>query len=1174
MKKNIYSGLLGLIIILLASCSAAPPTDPTTGFEPHSAPKKPASVSATNGDDNTIEITWSEVEGATGYQIWAVPASQYGASSEITTRTESYATLIQRGFKLIDVVTSETSYKLKGESKNSAYVFSVIAMKVERGTSSSSALYSEPSDFVEGGTVGEIILSATATTESVTLSWNISNLYSVLDNSKNPAALYPHTITIMWKPSSSSKWTEEELPLSEDEEHTYTIPSSLLNIDTLYDFKICMKVYSDEALTNKINKVESDIYTLTTDDTFNPGRVENIKTTSGKKKGEVTLSWTVPALPEKDGIASIFRVDRTTDGSVWTTIDGEITSSDGLFSITDNTLEDNTLYTYRIVNGYRIGERTPVYQSDKDAETVSSVYSLWMPQNIAFTFKENDDHLGGTIKVSYDYTSPAADGTAKFYIGGKTWTENDFASVTKLEEKEGATYTLSITSRAPLHYYSFYFRFTFDGEEILRVSAPKDVTIGETSSRNDLITNISATDDWVEEIKLSWTENTSKLTELNVTEPVYSIYEGVTELECRVEEDGDTRFVIIPSKSGESHTYRVKITAGNYFGILEAAGSALSTPEGLNASDSTSGSEIKIIWTPSEKKNVHYTLEYSLDQETWSELEYTVDGEASVPAAGDGTDGKMYYFRLKADNSEQKTKASIYSEIETGSVFGAYGINPSIENNGLDPDKITIKWNEVMGAQYYVISRNGTDIPQKVRSKTEYSDSADIIGELKTSATPLSEEYTYTVTPYLDDNTPAVITDATGATATGSLFAPPKNVRATKGVDTGKITVTWDAVPNAEKYIIEKYSVTMKNGVSSYPSLKGTDYTEDTSYPENDSSLASSGFVQYIISSVRYDGDEEIVSRKQTGSEKVPNSLGFNEESNIGYGLGSVTNLTVSSKINESTGYYKPYTVVTWSYVAGATSYTLSSSVGSVVISVSDLTYDSTGVTDNGKKDNESGYLSFDGRNGIYTYNDNSGLLSSLAINGYSITAKNGEARNTKENATVVYRQPSAEDWVNILLNILSPAFKAANSNFNGDWWLQLGLGTTKDSYTYDSSFEFHLLTNVLPLTYPQSKNYLRISSYTDDSAGVTIETTNNIQFDVTDGGAEAYSGKDPLKLIGYNGNGSINITPLNSKIRSATVVLKNINVNSASADGSYTVTISGSGSKTITDSELFPRVL
>ncbi len=1179
MRKNIHLRLLSLLfIILLAACSAAPPTEPTSGFTPHSAPLKPTAVKATNGLRDTIEITWDEVEGATSYQIWAIPATEYGASSTATTREESYSTLIARGFSLVDVVTSETSYKLKGESTNSSYVFSIVAMKTEKGTSSTSVLYSEPSDFVEGGTVGEIILSAVATEKNVTLSWNISNLYSVLDNSRYPEPLYSYRISVLKKISSDTEWEEEELSDTDTTEQTYSISSSSLNIDTLYDFKLKMKIYSGES---EISTVESSVYSITTDDSFTPGRVENIKATSGKKRGEVTLSWTVPALPKKDDIAPVFRVDRTDDGDNWTTLDTPVSTADGVCSITDTTLEDNTIYTYRIVNGYRIGEKSPVYQSNADAETISSVYSLWMPENITFSFTENDDRMGGVLKVDYDYDAPSGDGKAEFHIGGKTWTENDFTNHTSLDEKEGSVYTVSVASATPLSYFSFYFRFTFDGEEILRVTHEKDVTVGKSSSRDDLISLVKATDDWVGQIRICWTEDSAKLTELGITDKEYAIYEGDTKLDITPVEDGDTRYITIDdAESGVSHTYRIKITVtdgtNTYFGVLEATGKTLTVPVGLTATDSTSTDKIDIRWTPSTTSDVKYTLEYSTDKTTWTELIYVLDGEASLAAKGNGTDGNEYYFRLAALNTEQAGTEALYSEIETGSVFGAYGMNPTVENNGLDPDKITIKWNEVKGAKFYMISRNGEELPQKIRT-TEYSDKAESIKNLKTSSTPLSEEYTYTVTPYLDDKTAAVITDASLATVKGKLFASPKNVKATKGEAADSITVTWDSVQYATEYKIEKYSVTLKNGVASYPVLKDTAYTTATTYTEENSSLASSGYVQYVIYSMRTEGEETITSLQQTGAEKTKNSLGFNEENNIGYGLRATSSLTVTSVVNKSTGYYEPYTTVTWSFVPGATSYTLSSSAGSVEINVSDFKYPETGTVNNGKSENEAGYLSYNADSGIYTYNDNSGLLTTPVISKYSLKACNGSAANEKTNATTVYRQPTEEDWISILITILKPAFVKADSYFSGDWFIPDRAFDTKheDSYTYATTgMTFHLYSKAWNDTYYNDKNYLNIDEYTDSEKELKITTVANIQFSCTNGGEAGYLGTDPLNLIGYNGNGTVSITPLDPKIKSASITLENINVRSVDTGGSYTVTISGNSAKKVTDDAVFVRVL
>ena len=1184
MQRYIYTGLTTLFILLLLSCSAAPPVEPTTGFEPYSAPLKPANLTATNGREDTIVLTWDETEGATSYQVWAVDASSYGSESSATTRTESYATLIERGFKLLDVV-SDTTYTLKGESTNSSYVFSIVAMKSVRSTSSSSVLYSEPSPFVEGSTVGEIILSAVANSEKVALFWDISNLYSVLDNSSEKTPLYSYTLTLYSKLSSSTEWNEGETVGDEEKKrNSAVIRSSTLDIDTEYDFRLKLDVMDDEG--SVINSVESDVYTITTDSSLVPERVENIETNSGLKRNEVTLTWTVPALPERDDIAHAFRIDRTEDGTTWTSLDLtqlDLThsESEGTWSVTDKTLKDNTIYTYRIVNGYTLEGKGSIFQSDADAETVKTVYSLWLPEDIEFSFTQgidvstgNIDIYKGTIKVSYTYEPPVASdkNNASFLIRLEKRLETELDKEPVSDEKEGTELSFEIDENEGLAYFSSYFIFEFNGVKILNVKNPEDVKLGKTNAVTNLFANLTATTNWVGVIRLSWTEN---------EKGTYEIYEDADTIDVSaIKEDGDNRYIDISPSDSNTHNYRVKLTSASgsgAFQVQETSGKTLSLPEGLTASDSTSTEKIDITWTPSTSTDVKYTLEYSIDKTTWSELSYVLDGEASLDAKGDGTDGNEYYFRLAAINTKQGGTEPLYSEIETGSVFGAYGMNPTVENNGLDPDQITIKWNEVKGAKFYMIKRNGEKLPQKIRT-TEYSDKAESIQNLKTSSTPLSEEYTYTIVPYLDDKTEAVVTDKSCATVEGKLFASPKNVKATKGETQDSITVTWDSVPKADAgYKIEKYSVTVKNGVSSYPVLKETTYTTATTYTEENSSLASSGYVQYVIYSMRKDGEETITSLQQTGSETVKNSLGFDEENNIGYGLRATSSLTVASVVNKSTGYYEPYTTVTWSFVPGATSYTLSSSAGSVEINVSDLKYPKNGTVNNGKGENEAGYLSYNADSGIYTYNDNSGLLTTPVINNYSLKACNGSAANEKTNATTVYRQPTEEDWINILMSLLKPAFTKANDYFGGDWWIPSSSTSrkTEDSYTYSSTgMNFHLYSKFWNKTYYHEKNYLNIEEYTDTERELKISTTSNIQFDYTNGGEAGYLDIDPLNLIGYDGNGCVSITPLDSKMKSVTITLKNINVRSIDTGGSYTVTISGNSAKTVTDDAKFVRVL
>ena len=1162
MTRHIYNGLTAFFILLLLSCSAAPPVEPTTGFEPYSAPPKPANLTATNGREDTIVLSWDETEGATSYQVWAVDAASYGSAGATTTRTESYATLIERGFSLLDVVY-DTTYTLKEESANSSYVFSVVAMKSVRGTGKTNVLYSEPSSFVEGSTVGEIILSAVANSERVALFWDISNLYSVLDNSEEKTPLYSYSLTLYRKLSSSSEWNEGEIIGEEDRKrNSAVLRASTLDIDTEYDFRLRLDVTGDDE--DVINTIESDVYTITTDSSLVPERVENVNASCGISRNEVTLTWTIPDLPDRDDITPAFRIDRTEDGTNWTALDMTPSESEGTWSVTDTTLADNTLYSYRIVNGYTLAGKNSIYQSDADAETVKNVYSLWLPENVRFVFTQGADDYHAAISVQYTYNPPVREEGTVFGIGGEKWTENNLADHISIPVAAATERGFSIESTEPLTYFSFYFVFSFNGEEILKVTNPEDVTLGVTAAEDNLIRNLTGTTNRIGTIRLSWTE---------AEDGEYEIYEGKVPADTsQIVEDGDTRYIDIAVADTITHNYRIKLTTSSgSFQVAEISGKALSLPCDLTASDSTSTEGIYITWTPDTDSDVTYTLQYSEDGENWTELPVTIPGEAMLPAMKDGKDGKEYLFRLSASNRNQDG-ITAYSESERGSAFGPALLSTRIENNGLDPEKITIVWNGVMGAKFYRIKRDGVELLGKVYTTT-YTDLASTIQNLTTSPTPLSRKHTYTVIPYLDDNTPAVVTDSTeSANAEGRLFAPPENVTASKGDSVGSIKVTWSEVEGAAAYRIDKYVVSLTNGETGSGSLSESITVTGTSYTDN-STVAGSRYVKYVLSSLKEDGTSSL---QQTGSVTVPNSLGFDESADVGYSLHTVETLTVSSK--ENGGVYVPYTVITWSFVPGATSYRLTSSAGSTEIDVSSIpSYSTTAVTTNGTDEDEAGYLAYDPGTEMYTYNDNSGLLTETGITDYRITAVNGTAESdSRGNNSTVYRQPSAADWVNITLNILRPAFIAADKNFGGDWWITNGWAwkSPSESYTYGSTgMTFNLYTNSISADYPYEKNYLSISEYTDSTNNIKLATTANIQVKCSDEEEAGNLGTDPLTLIGYNGNGTISITPLDTKLTPVTVSFNSINVSTADSSGTYTVS-SGDSTEEVNDDASFTRVM
>jgi hypothetical protein len=1190
--------LLLSTILVLTSCPASPPLAPTDGFNPYLAPEEPTGLQATNGYADSISLSWEKVEGATGYQIWATPTEQYGTATKSISTDDTYSKLLARGFELVDVVT-EPSCKLRELDANTAYIFSVVAMKSMKNTQGTSVLYSEPSNFVEGATFGEITLSAVANSKTITLYWDISNLYSILNDSREKQPLYTYNISIYKKLSSSGDWGEgKSLTWEEAQGQTFSFSASALEIDTAYDFKLHLEVLDEDK--NVINTIESDAITITSDSSPTPNSVENISVTNGLTRHEVTLTWTAPALSQREDIKSVFRLERAETGSTeWTEITTTVTqNADGTYSATDTTLEDNKTYTYRILNGYQIGTKTPVYQAETDAAALQEVYALWMPQDITFIFTKDSDNKSGELEVTYKYNPPATNpaGEIKCYLEGSTWTEKDLSAHTALEKLEitstAPTYNVSIEDLRPLTYYTFNFTFTRDGQELVNAKAPTDYTLGETGAA-DLIENFSASNAWVKAICLTWNE--TDLISSSTDTFNYEIYQDNVKLEnVEIEGTGSAKSAYITCEDGVTHNYRIKVASedGNTFEVDETSGSTLAVPTGLTATDGTSIDEITITWPQVDNDKLTYKLNYSYDGTTWTELPasstgVTTEGLATLSAKSDGTDGSLVSFKLVVSNSDQLESGlasaeditTLESELETGSVLGPALLNVRIENDGLDPDKITIKWDKVEGADHYRIMRGDTLLPWSKNADT-YEDKVENLQALS-GESPLNASYTYTVIPCLADGTQAKITDqSTMAKATGKLFAPPKDVSATKGQE--GITLTWSAVENAKKYEIQKYVVSLENGKFTKQVESGATVTvESTTYKEIDKSLLS-GYVLYKLRSVKEDGT---VSQWQEYYNTVTNALGFEEPANIGYKLQNVSDLNVTEVINDA-GYYADYATVTWYMVPGATSYTLKSYtgtdtktlVGTSTISVDSLIYSETETVNNGVTGGK-GFLSYDPTVGLYTYNagyDN--FKDSCKITNYKIIANSETAKSgTTDRNTEIYLQPTAKDWVNIVLNILHPAFKAANSKFNGDWWLP---SLQSKNYTYSDSdtglqFTFTLSGSA---SYNNVNNYLKISTSTDEDTKpkLTITSTSNIQFDVTSGGNAGYLDTDPLTSIGYNGNGTIAVTPDDSKLKSFTIKFNNVSVTSTPG-GSFTVTITdiaGSTETTVNDSSDLTRVL
>lgn len=1190
MKRRILTILATLLIIIfLTSCPSSPPLSMDESFNPYSSPLAPTNVRASNGYSDTIELKWEKTEGATSYQIWAIEREKYGTINEIFESNAPYSKLQSRGFSLLDIVSSN-SYKLTDVKANSAYIFSVVAQKIIKGDFQSSiVLYSEPSAFTEGSTNGEVHLSLAVRGKTITLYWDISNLYSSLESFKE---LFDYNISIYKKLSSSPAWDEPVVIENEKMTDSYSFSSSLFSIDTDYDFFVQIEILDENG--KKINTIKSDLYTLQTDSKIYPDPVFDIKTDAGEEDGSITLSFMPSKMPDVSGtVERAFIIQRATESSTWENVNFALTEDEtGRYSFTDTQIEDNTLYSYRIINGYKY-KGTYYYQDEEDALKIENIYSLWKIENAKFTFKQDESKYSGVLTLSFDYNPPSLLNKINWKLGGERWLETDLSARSPLDKttgtieptKEKTSYVLSqpfaIDASSPLTFFSFTFEATLGEKQLIELTSSEDFILGETKAV-DLITDVSATSNWVNVVRLTWNENS--LYKEDGEEFIYEIYEGSNLLENLViNSDNTLKSVAIPATDKIEHKYRIKVTNKNgnfYVSHDEIVGAILPPPVITEASDSTSTDEIDISWEENNDEELVYTLLYSYDGTNWTELAHTEKGSAKLMAKKDETDGSLVSFVLEVYNKEQPNSPKLKSEIEKGSVFGPALINARILNSGLDPEKITIEWDEIAGASYYRIMRNETLLPGKFKS-TEYIDKASVIETLEESTTPLSEVYTYTVIPYLEDGRTSTITSSPSQIAVGSLFAPPKTINATKGEYTSKIVVTWSEVENATSYTLKRYIYSPSD--NTYKEYDEIENVTSNTYIDDETSVITNDSVLYTVKANR--GDTS--SLYQSGKETIKNIFETEEYTALGYILHNASFLKAESVIDDN-NYYRPYNKIQWKMVPGASEYKISNSlIDNVVISVDSISkYSIKDVVTNGLDKDAIGYLEYNPETKEFTYNDGNGVMTgAYFVTSYKIVPSHkAEASGGAENNSVLIRGLKAEDCINMVSSILNPAFKAADNSFGGDWWItnRIAWEYPEKNYKHEDKINFRLYTNGIDGNYPYKENYLSISNYTDQNLNLSLSTVDNICFDISNGGGAGNLGTDPLKIIGKEYESGKGIGPISvshsgneeGKLKDFTVIYKNINVNTPDSSGSYIVKIEGEEAKTIQDSSLFVRVL
>ena len=1231
------------------SCPASPPMDPMEEYNPNGAPNAPKNVKASNGYEGTITVSWDPVENATSYQVWRIENTKYGTIEDDGESLSSISDLQQRGFSLVQSLSSGTTEYSFNQSGNKGYVFSVIAVRnPSDATSSSGLLYSEPSEFVEGGTLtsrNSIDISGIANANEVMLYWKVPNIFSILEQDKS---LYEYDFSILYRdPTQSSDWktaksdiTDFSISLSTDE--------YAFGVDSTVYFRIEMNVYEGaKGESAVINTPYSIDYPVLTDSTLNPQPITSVAASQGTLADGIEVTWIAPRKPANlTDVSNAFKIERCiSESSEWSVILlGEDNESAGVsgngtsFTWVDTSVEANTRYQYRITNGYKNADGAVIYEGTDDGEKVVSDagWKLWVPEDVKFTVSGQSSQ-SAFIKIAWNYNPPEAEEGVSWKISISDWDQltgqTSYSSRDVAAGSNSDEFTLE-NADGDYHEYRFTLIQVFNGEEVNSFTVENSdsgtddfVSLG-TKIDTEFIKegSLTATTDYLGVVKLSWEMSESALQDSDATYSFsVSIDNGASSVLNDVKEDGSRRYVMLDTDKESSYRISCTRTSSEMDPLTQnlpeqVIGSVLTKPESFSATDGDYANKIAFSWAGKTSENIKYEVyQKGLEEgdDAWKKVSDSTSNSSEIASAGDDTDGTVYDFKVRAYNKEQiKTDSDAYieSDVDQGNVFGIAGMNLTA-TIAESPDTITLRWNHVNGTGHYLIYRSDPNskegfskldgqinVTSGMNGELDYEDTA--IASMTPSEAnpePLSATYYYKVLPVKEGTTD---TDAEAnllasiKEAEGSLFGPPANIQATKGGLIDAIRVTWDNNPHATSYNIQRYTKESGNlvidGSFVEKQVTGTTFTDE-------SSIIGSMDYYYSVQSIK--GSDE--SLYQNGFRTTENIFGESEDANLGYSLVAPSSLTAETV--ESGGKYQPYVRLTWPAVKGASRYMLHNSIDGgtgVELDITDV------HSDDGwdiKDSSQPGYLGYS--DGIYTYNDPNthGTMKDSLTFTNSITAIDSENKETNpvSDDTQVTRALKAEEYVNFVNQMLQAPLKEADetvhknmtafdvfelggNKFSHDWFLYSVDLCSNDISYQNGTAVVHLQSERLATEYNPSINYLSLNKFHIDSFGISLTTSKNIEFDVQEGDDRNNSksgdsgGTDYLILLGYNGNGTIDVSMDNQKYNDAIIQYRNIfplfedydyfSENDygtfGSGKGVYTVTIDGKDAETVIDRE------
>lgn len=531
-----------------------------------------------------------------------------------------------------------------------------------------------------------------------------------------------------------------------------------------------------------------------------PGVLEapqNVTASNGSFTDRVTVAW--------DAVTGatyyqVYRCD-TEDGTYELISDNETLTT---YDDTDPLVTDvNYYYKVKAFNGTTESEFSDFAVGKTGFEPLDT------PQNVTAT----DGTQTGKITVTWD----AVTGATYYQVSRSTNPDTGYSVISgdeTLASYEDTTVTPAI---------DYYYKVQAFNDTQSSVSSDYSLGMAGLAAPG----NVAATDGtYTDRVEISW-----------------DAADGASHYRVYRSTDDDTGFADISGlvtgtsysddtgTPGTDYYYRVKAVTGDVESALSSYSmgmTALAAPQDVAATDSTYTDRVEIEWSAVDGA-AHYVVYRSTDQDTGFTA---LSGNLADTSYDDttATPGTDYYYRVKAFSGSNESAFSMYALGSIGLVPPpAAPANPAATQNTFT-DRVTVSWDSVADADYYRLFRSDT-----VDGSYTTQIGADITGTSQDDTTVVpGTHYFYKVKAINENGTSEFSASAEGWAEEEEILPldAPANVSASDRTSATTVTITWDAVTDADYYRVYRAFKSDGDYVQVGGNITGTSYGDSDTFED------------------------------------------------------------------------------------------------------------------------------------------------------------------------------------------------------------------------------------------------------------------------------------------------------------------------------------------------------